>query len=157
MPINPKYAAVIDRNKQGGGGNFEKFPKVWLNNVGDALRGTVTRVSDVMQFDNKHPGKEGQKVDTQFVDLKDVTVRRLDGDKGEFVEETFPEATFMMNKGGHFEAVYDALVALEEETTAAGQDSHSDIPIGGDFAIRRGTNDDKRHTFKVKLGSPIPF
>jgi hypothetical protein len=154
MPIDPKYAAVIEKNKKknSGGGDYEKLPAIWLNNVGDGFRGTVTRVSDIMEIDDKY--NEGQKKDVQFVDLKDVTLRRLDADKGEFVETPMEAGTFMLSKGGHFEAVYQALVDLNSEAEG---DGFSDIPVSGMFAMRRLANDDKRHVFSAKVTSGVPF
>lgn len=155
MPINPKYAQAIENAKKSGGKEFEKLPAIWLNNVGDGFRGTVIRVSDMKTVANSHPkAPAGSTKDIQFVDLKDVTVRRLDGEKGEFVEETLEKATFCMDKGGHFEAVFAALMELNASVEGEGFD---DIPLGGMFGLRRGANDDKRHTFKAKIESPIPF
>jgi len=147
MPINPKYAEVIERNKKSQGGEHEKLPAIWLNHVGEAFKGTVTRVSEIMQIDDKF--NEGKKKDAQFVDLKDITLRKLDLDSEEvgFKSEEMAAGTFMITKGGHFDAVIAALMESEQ----------SDIPVGWTFGMRRGKDDDKRHTFSAKLDNNAPF
>lgn len=148
MPINPKYAQVIEDAKKAGEKEFEKLPAIWLNNVGDAFSGTVTRVSDIRRVRNTHPqAPAGAMKDIQFVDLKDITLRKLDADKGEFVEEGMEKGTFAISKVGMFEAVIAALMESEQ----------SDIPVGWTLKFRRGANDDKRHTFSAKLDNGVPF
>lgn len=156
MPINPKYAKAIENSKKGSGDKeFEKLPPIYLSNVGDGFRGTVTRVSDLKTVANTHPkAPAGSTRDIQFVDLKDVTVRKLDGGKGEFVEQKLEKASFCMEKGGHFEAVYAALMELNASVEGEGFD---DIPVNGELAFRRLANDDKRHVFSAKVTSGVPF
>lgn len=150
MPINPKYAQAIENSKKGGGKEFEKLPAIWLNNIGEAFSGTVIRVSDIIQIRNTHPqAPAGAMKDAQFVDLKDVTMRKLDLDAEEvgFKEEALEKGTFMITKGGHFEAVFAALMEADQ----------SDIPVDWTFKMRRGKDDDKRHTFSAQLINKAPF
>lgn len=145
MPINPKYAEVVERNKKAQGGDYEKLPFIWMNNPGDQFFGTAIRVSDIMQVDSKFD--EGKKVDVQYIDYKDVTLRKLDPNVGDFVEEKFEKATFKLEKGGHFDALVAALMEAEQ----------SDPPIGWTHRWRRLANDDKRHTFGAKFENNAPF
>jgi len=148
MPINPKYAAIVEKNKSKGDSKYGDKTYVYLNNVGDGVQGTVVRASDIMEKEKTFPGSEPRKVDVQYIDLKDVKVRKLDPAKGEFVTEEIPEATFALDKGGHFEAVFAALMESGE----------SDIEPGHAFKMQRLGNDDKRHMFTAKVEkSKAPF
>jgi len=37
------------------------------------------------------------------------------------------------------------------------ESEQSDIPVGWTFGMRRGKDDDKRHTFSAKLDNNAPF
>jgi hypothetical protein len=148
MPINPKYAAIVEKNKSKGDSKYGDKNYVYLNNVGDGVQGTIVRVSEIMEKEKTFPGSEPRKIDVQYIDLKDVKVRKLDPSKGEFVVEDLPEATFKLDKGGHFEAVFAALMEIDQ----------SDPEPGNAFKIQRLGNDDKRHVFAAKLGKDkAPF
>lgn len=124
--VNPIYAKALEKQlaPPKATGDYEKdVPSFSFKDIGDGIRGTVTRVGEPFDKESIYEGVTTMKF-TQVITLKDVQVKRAPEDEhAEPKIETYPKMNVWMQKNGQFASVAIALEAVDR----------SDIEVGDDF------------------------